>query len=608
MLTGMVATALAGIVGSHVHIWIFVAAAVLLVAEAALASLRWPRAVLVGVVLSPILDRYVVPGLLAPDAEVLAHLLSEALLLAVGTAILWQAARHASLRDAFQHRTVRFTLAFVVLAAISALLNAVPIAQAIAGIGFTIDAVALFVLARLVGFDTRQALLAILVLLGLVLASAVIAIAQAVLSPNLLGLSALRGRFGELYRLASFFGDPNTFAAFLSASIPFVLFGATGLQTDRGRRIALACAFLLVLALWLSFSRGGWLGAVGGFAVAALIVDHRPIRVGVLVVGVALAVALVMPRNLLCPTCDEKPNLLGSTFGRVSAVGGGRDLRVLFVINGLPIVKDHPLLGVGPGRYGGAAADNYHTPVYSQYGTEELFANPTQRTVDDFWLHLVVESGLLGLAAYLAMVGAALLPIIGAARRAAFRRKVALAGIAGAVIGLSINAVTTMLLEANSVAFLFWFLLGVGSQLVAAPDGDQQAVPSDRGSGLELAPGGNLPQRSADQPQVEAERAAVDVLQVERDSLVEADPAPGVRLPEAGQARHDRQPAEVPRLVDLDLVRDRRTRADQAHLAADDVDQLRQLVQVRSAQEGSQPRDARVGRDRDPHLFAGYRR
>jgi O-antigen ligase len=477
LLVAMAATALVGIVGSHLETWIFVAAGALLVAEAAFASLRWPRAALVGVVLSPILDRYLVPGLLAPNAEVLAHFLSEALLLAVGSALVAQAARQTSLRAALDHPTVRFTLVFVVLAAISAVVNAVPAGQALAGIGFTVDAVAIFVLARLVGFGARQALVAIGVLFGLVLVGAVIAIAQAVLSPHLLGLSALRGSFGELYRLAAFFGDPNAFAAFLSASVPIALFGATGLRTSRGRRIAVAAAFLLVLALWLSFSRGGWLGAVGGFAVASLIVDHRPLRVGALVVAVALAVALVMPRNLLCPTCEDRPDLVGSTFGRISTVGGGQDLRVLFILNGLPIVRDHPLVGVGPGRYGGAAADIYDTPVYDRYATDELFVNPTQRTVDDFWLHIVVESGLLGLAAFLAMVGAALGPIIAAARGAAWGRGVALAGISGAVIGLAINAVTTMLLEANSVAFLFWFLLGVGSQLARAPDPDPAAVP-----------------------------------------------------------------------------------------------------------------------------------
>ncbi|MEO8639137.1 MAG: O-antigen ligase family protein [Chloroflexota bacterium] len=469
-LVAMVVTALVAIVGSHLAISIFVVAAGLLVAEAALASLRWPRAVLVGVVLSPILDRYLVPGLLPPDAEVLAHLLSEALLTAVGGALLAQAALRSSLRAAFDHPTVRLTLVFVVLAGISALVNAVPAGHALAGIGFTVDAVALFVLARVVRFDPRQALMAINILVGLVLAAAVVAVAQAILSPHLFGLSALQGRFGEVYRLAGFFGDPNAFAAFLSASIPFALFGATGLRTARGRRIALAGAFLLVLALWLSFSRGGWLGAVGGFGVASLVLDRRALRLGSVVVAVALVVALVMPRDLLCAECDARPDLVGSTFGRVATVGAGKDLRTTLVANAMPIIAEHPLLGVGPARYGGAAADLFGTPVYATYGTDRLFVNPSQGTVDNFWLHLVVESGLLGLLAYLGMIGAALRPIVRSARTAALGRRVALAGISGAVIGLSINAFTTMLLEANSVAFLFWFLLGIGSHLAPAQD------------------------------------------------------------------------------------------------------------------------------------------
>ncbi|HLE89388.1 MAG TPA: O-antigen ligase family protein [Candidatus Limnocylindria bacterium] len=454
---------------------LFVAGAAVLVALTARASLKWPRPVLVGVTLSPILDRYLAPGVLAPEAEWLAHFLSEALLLVVGLTLVVQAARRGTLRSALSHPTLAFAAAFIGLAIASAVINGVPGTQALAGIAFTLDAVALFFLARVVGFDSRHALGAIAAVAGLVLIAAVIVIAQALLTPHLLGLSALVGRFGEVYRLAAFFGDPNTAAAFLSAAIPFALFGATGLRTQRRRRIALAGGFLMALALWLSFSRGGWLGAVGGFSLAAVILDHRALRIGLLVMAAALVVALAMPRYLICDTCDDRPDLFGSTFGRFGTIGEGRDLRLLFIGNALPIVADHPVLGVGPGRYGGAAADIFGTPIYVQYGTDSLFIDPSQRTVDDFWLHLVVESGVVGLLVYLAAVGAALRAVIHAARTAALGRRVALAGIAGAVACLSINALTTMLLEANSAAFLFWFLLGIGSQLTIQPGGDLTA-------------------------------------------------------------------------------------------------------------------------------------
>lgn len=466
---GIAALALAAVLASHVSNTLFILGEGLVVALVALGSLRWPRAVLVGVVFSPILDRFLVPDLLAPGAVPFAHLLPEALLAAVSAALLLQAARRRTLRSAFQHPAFPLALLFVGLAGLSAVVNHVPVVQAVAGIAFTLDAVAIFFVARAVGFGSRQVIVAIGVLMGVVLAGAVVALGQALLTPDLFGLSPLRGRFGELYRLAAFFRDPNTLAAFLSASIPFALFAATRLRVQRSRRIALAAAFLLLLALWLSFSRGGWLGAVSGFCISALVFDRRALRIGLLAMVISLATAVVMPRNLACPDCAQRLDVLGSTFGRVDAIGSGRDLRTLFIANAVPILRDHPLIGVGPGRYGGAAANIFGTPIYAQYGTDRLFTNPTQRTVDGFWLHLWIEGGTAGLLVFLGIIGSTLRPVFRAARTAAGGTRVVLAGLAAAVIALSFNGLTTMLLEANSGAFLFWFLLGVGSQLAVAP-------------------------------------------------------------------------------------------------------------------------------------------
>lgn len=466
----------AAVLGSHLSLVWFVAPALLLVTLVAAASLVWPRQMLVVVVLSPIVDRYLVPGLLTPQAEDLAHLLSEALLVAVGLALVAQAARRGTLRAGLAHPLLLFLGVFVVASIGSALANGVPAVQAIAGIGFTLDAVALFVLVRIVGFGPRDALAAIGAFVGLLIIAAIVAAGQALLSPHILGLSALTGRFGEPHRLASFFGDPNVFAAFLSAAIPILLFGASGLRTPRGRRFALAAAALLLLALWLSYSRGGWLGAIGGFVIASLLLDRRALRIGLAVGVIAFAVALVMPRNLLDPSLNsQRPDLLRATIGRVGTVTRGTDLRTLFIANAVPIVADHPLLGVGPGRYGGAAADLFGTPIYREYGTDLLLKDPSQKTVDDFWLHLLVESGIIGFLAFAAMVGSALLPIVRGAREAAWGRWVALAGVAGAALCLVVNSLSTMLLEANSVAYLFWFLLGLGSVLATQPASEAES-------------------------------------------------------------------------------------------------------------------------------------
>ena len=54
------------------------------------------------------------------------------------------------------------------------------------------------------------------------------------------------------------------------------------------------------------------------------------------------------------------------------------------------------------------------------------------------------------------------------------------------------------------------------------------------------------------------------------------------------------EPAALPRRVLLDLVGERRPRPDQAHLAAHNVPQLRQLVDRAAPQEAAAARDPRV--------------
>lgn len=442
-----------------------------LLALAGYSAARWPRATMVVVLLSPIVDRYIVADVLPSTLETAAHFLSEGLLLAVGLVIAARAWVDGRLVEALRHPVTVALLAFAVIGLASAVLNGVPPLIAVVGLVFTLDAAILFFLPRLVGFNLRQSLLAVGALVAIVSGAALLAIAQALLSPRILGLEPVRGRFGELHRLGSIFGDPNVLGAFLVVAAPFVLLMATQLPTPRLRRIAGAVAFVLLLALWLSFSRGSWIAIVLGVGAVLLLVDRRALLLGLLIGVVSFGTAVVMPRELLVPrdnsSVEERPELIDSTIDRVGAVGLGGDLRTLFFLNAIPIMQDHPLIGVGPGRYGGAVADTYGTPIYAEYDTDRLFWNPQQRTVDNFWLHILVEMGVIGLVALLA---AAIIPglrILGAARHALGLRRIMLGGTAAAVAGMAVSSVTTMLLEANSIGFPFWFLLGVGG-LVAA--------------------------------------------------------------------------------------------------------------------------------------------
>ncbi len=311
-------------------------------------------------------------------------------------------------------------------------------------------------------------------MLAIVFTSALLAVGQALLSPRILGLEPSRGRFGEVARLASIFGDPNVFGAFLVVAAPFTLLMAIHLPTPRLRRIAAAAAFVIVLALWLSYSRGAWIAIVLGVGLALVLIDRRTLMLGLLIAVVSFGTAAVMPRNLLVPNSGGQPALIDSTIDRVGAIGLGGDLRTLFIINAIPIVRDHPLLGVGPGRYGGAVAGTYGTPIYDRYGTTRLFWNPAQLTVDNFWLHTLVEVGILGLVALLAAAMIPGLRILSAARRASGWSRIVLGGTVAALAGIAVSSLTTMLLEANSIGYVFWFLLGLGAVLAAtAREGDR---------------------------------------------------------------------------------------------------------------------------------------
>lgn len=479
------------VVAAHISTPAFVVLGLMLIGLIGFSAVRWPRAAIVLVVMSPVLDRYFIAGVVPEELSAITHVFSEILLLVVGLVVTVAAWRTGRLGPALRHPVTLALLAFGLFAIVSALANAVPSQVAAIGVAFTVDATACFFLPRMVGFSIRQSAVALAVVGVMVFVAALVALAQALLSPNIFGLSVLHGRFGEIYRLASFLGDPNVFGAFLVSATPFALFGATRLHRTRDRRIAVVLTFILVLALWLSFSRGAWIAFLIGPGLIALLIDRRALLLGAVITVLAFGTALAMPRDLLVGTPTggssteqpERPDLIDSTVGRIDTVGSGRDLRTLFIINALPIIRDHPLFGVGPGRYGGAAADIFGTPVYEEYGTDALLTNATQTTVDNFWLHLLVEFGIAGFASFLAAALIGGFQVLrGAWTASSGLIGVLLAGIAAATAGIAVNSVSTMLLEANSIGFLFWFLLGIGS-LIAA----QVAARVRPGSSVEAA-------------------------------------------------------------------------------------------------------------------------
>lgn len=434
----------------------------------AYAAHRWPLPALTVSTLAVLADQVLVPTAL-PDWISLGPIgVSEVLIATTGLVIVADAYRSDRFWPALRDPVLVLLAAFVAVAVVSAIVNAVPPTAATLGIVMTVDAVAVYFIARMVRADERAIGLTVAAIVGVVALTSLVGILQVVLHPNLLGFASFAGRFGEGGRITSFLGNPNMVAAIVGFALPFPLYASRHLPEPRHRRIAFALLVGFTLTLLLTFSRGAWLAVFLGALIGVLVLDRRALLTLAAAVLLAWLISIVMPRNVLVAQADlplyfpesGAPSIIDSTFDRLDEVYEKRDLRMRFIREGLPIVIDNPALGVGPGRYGGAAAVLIPSPVYAEYGTD-LYGF---RTVHNFWLHLLGEVGIVGTVVFLAMIAGLFLRTADAARSAAGgTRFVILAGAATAIGIVSLNNMTEMIFEGNYPGFLVWMVIGLVS-------------------------------------------------------------------------------------------------------------------------------------------------
>jgi len=434
---------------------------------------RWPKVTLTAGALATFADPVLIP-LALPGTLGLGPIgASEPLLAVAAVVIAVNAVRRGTFVSALRDPVLVFIVLFAVVGIISGIVNAVPPVVGALGIFITLDAIAVYFLARMAGFDVRSATLVIGSLVGLAVTVSVFGILQVAVHPDLLGFASFAGRFGEGGRITAFTGNPNMVAAIIGIALPFPLFATRHLERVRDRRIAAGVVVLLVLALLLTFSRGAWIAVGLGVLVGALVLDRRALLVLGVAVVVAWGLTIVMPRHVLVAQedlhlyfldPDGGSSIVDSTIDRFGEVYERRDLRMRFVIEGLPIVNDNLWLGVGPGRYGGAAATIIPSPVYEEYGTE-LYGF---RTVHNFWLHMLGEVGVIGTVIFLTMIAGLLWRYIAAARHAVTAEFVLFAGMSTALITVTFNNLTEMLFEGNVPGVMIWLTLGMVSVLAPA--------------------------------------------------------------------------------------------------------------------------------------------
>ena len=283
-----------------------------------------------------------------------------------------------------------------------------------------------------------------------------------------LGLGNLSFLVGGIARSFGTFGRPNSYAGYLEMVFPlavtvslWALFALPGairrwwvarggpLAGERRALLPLlgllatlagagVTALMLAAGITLSLSRGAWFGAAVGFLVMMFLAGRRwaitaLIATGLLIMTLALGGAGVLPKTIQDRIGSVGSSLILLDYYNVPITPQNFAVkeRMAYWFGGIHMAEDHPWQGVGLGNYGA----QYDTKYFiSPFMTSQVHAH-------NYYIHITAETGVIGLTAYLLLIGGVLATGVGAVRRTAhdpFARALAL-GAVGIVVAVAMH-------------------------------------------------------------------------------------------------------------------------------------------------------------------------
>ena len=264
----------------------------------------------------------------------------------------------------------------------------------------------------------------------------------------LLQVAQGQGRLiGGFSRITGTFLHPSPFSIYLALLI--VMAVALFQHVNGFARLALGAGAMVACGcLLLTYTRGSWIALVVGLLVVGLLQSRR------LALGILAGVVIVV---LSVPSVGQRFADLQAPVKYSGATSNSLIWRVDYWNQVLSLSKDSPILGIGLKGIENSTQDakNAHNDLVRTY----------------------VETGILGLAAYLALA----VSLLATARRAvrakvAGWRRGAAVGFAGmvatlAVVSLSSNVITQVV--------LLWYVAALGMVAVAVTASDTQSQTGD---------------------------------------------------------------------------------------------------------------------------------
>ena len=223
-------------------------------------------------------------------------------------------------------------------------------------------------------------------------------------APDSAGQKELRPRLGGPI------GSENRYAQILAVVFPLALL-RTFRDPRRKRRLLAAVGSVLIAGgIFLTFSRGAAI-AVGATIVMILLLRELKLRNVLPALAVLTAIIFfVVPDYIIRLSSLEGVTALSSaetnSTDRPDSSLVGRETENLAALH---TFIDHPVTGVGPGVYFAEYSRDYANRLGLRYLNSE-------RRGHSLYLELTADTGILGLTAFLAMVGVSLVLLFRSAR------------------------------------------------------------------------------------------------------------------------------------------------------------------------------------------------
>jgi len=294
-------------------------------------------------------------------------------------------------------------------------------------------------------------------------------------------------QIGPFLRAYGTFGQPNPYAGYLGMILP--LAAALGVCWRPGRRDWLWRASWLAVALLgaavaMSLSRGAWMGLALAGVVVAVLASRRVAALVAGGAGVGTVVVVLGAFNLLPALVAQRIGSAVAYFRVFDARGVYPFPEIWAIVERMAhwqaaweMLVDHPLVGVGPGHY---------VVAYPEYAILPYWKDPLGHA-HNVYLNVGAEMGLIGLAAYLAMlaswlwVGLVVVRRLGRAEPGGLRRALAVGVVASLAAAAVHNVFDNLYVHGMNVhvGLLLGVLGAVGWGLADPPPGS----PSPPGKG-----------------------------------------------------------------------------------------------------------------------------